>query len=157
MPTFRKRPRRKLPPPLAGGGEQSDARQTIARGRVPEATNPRQRSRELRKQSSEAELRLWGVLRRKNVQGFRFRRQFSLGPYFADFVCLPLRLVIEVDGSQHSEYDQMMHDARRTAWLNRNRFRVLRFLASDVMRSTDAVLEVIECAARDAIPERRIR
>ena len=141
MPSYRKRPRRKLPPPLAGGGEQSDAQQTIARGRGLNATH---RSRELRAQASHAEQKLWRYLRRKPMHGHRFRRQFPLGPYFADFCCLPVRLIIEVDGEQHGERTQALHDARRTAWLNHNWFHVVRFAASDVMMNIDGVLNEIE-------------
>ena len=61
------------------------------------------RSRALRKQSTEAEKLLWQKLRRKQFHGLRFHRQFPLGPYFGDFVCLPARLVIEIDGGQHAE------------------------------------------------------
>jgi len=143
MPTHRQRPRKKLPPPLAGGGEQSDAQQTIARGRG-QAPQPTVRSRELRASASGAEQKLWHYLRRKTICGHRFRRQFPLGPYFADFVCLPVRLVVEVDGNQHLEPQQMIHDERRTAWLERNAFRVIRFWAGDVIASVDGVVEIIE-------------
>jgi very-short-patch-repair endonuclease len=141
MPSYRKRPRKILPPPLAGGGEQPDAQQTIA---WEKRLNPTQRSRELRTQASEAEQKLWRYLRRKTVHSYRFRRQFPLGPYFADFCCFPVRLIIEVDGNQHTEAMQAVHDARRTAWLNRNSFHVIRFAASDVMTSIGNVLEEIE-------------
>src|SRR4051794_34921571 len=112
MPSYRKRPRKSIPPPLAGGGEQSH--QAIVRGRGT------LRARQLRANASEAEQKLWYFLRNKQINGLRFRRQYPLGPYFADFVCLPARLVIEVDGSQHGEAGQAAHDLRRTAWLNRN-------------------------------------
>src|SRR5712664_3947047 len=112
MPSYRKRPRQKIPPPLVGGGEQS--RPAIVRGRGI------LRARQLRAEASEAERMLWRLLRQKQLNGLRFRRQFPLGPYFADFVCLPARLVVEVDGSQHSDVSQAAHDLRRTAWLNRN-------------------------------------
>jgi len=143
MPSYRKRPRKHLPSPLAGGGEQSAAQQAIARGR-----GPTQRSRELRAQASEAEQKLWYHLRRKQFDGLRFRRQFPLRPYFADFVCVPARLVVEVDGSQHAEPIQAAHDERRTAWLSRNRSRVVRFWASDVMTNIDVVIEGIDMALR---------
>lgn len=127
MPSYRKRPRTKAPPPLAGGGEQSDAQQTIARGK---GLNPTQRACELRARPSSAEHQLWQHLRRKTVHGHRFRRQFPLGPYFADFCCLPVRLVIEVDGDHHAEPQQVLHDVRRTEWLNCNRFHGIRFAAA---------------------------
>jgi very-short-patch-repair endonuclease len=147
MPSYRKRPRAALPPPLAGGGEQSTAKQSIVRGRGT------LRSRQLRFQSSDAERKLWDCLRRKQMTGLRFRRQFPLGPYFADFVCLPARLVVEVDGSQHGEVAQAAHDERRTAWLRRNRFRVIRFWADEVMRNTDGVMDGIEAALRVPLPQ----
>jgi very-short-patch-repair endonuclease len=120
-----------------------DAQQTIARGRG-RPLNATQRSRELCAQSSAAEQKLWRYLRRKAIHGHRFRHQLSLGPYFADFCCLAARLVVEVDGNQHAEPAQALHDIRRTAWLNRNRFHVIRFAASDGMTSIDGVLEEIE-------------
>jgi very-short-patch-repair endonuclease len=111
-------------------------------------------SRQLRANASDAEERLWQALRRKQINGLRFRRQFPLGPYFADFVCLPARLVIEVDGGQHGEAGQMAHDMRRTAWLERNGFRVLRFWADQVMTDLPAILDGIEIALRQPLPRR---
>jgi very-short-patch-repair endonuclease len=92
---------------------------------------------------------LWRFLRRKSVNGHRFRRQFPLGWYFPDFVCLSVRLVVEVDGRQHGEPEQAAHDARRTAWLERNRFRVLRVGAEDVMASIEGVVGFIENVVRE--------
>jgi very-short-patch-repair endonuclease len=146
MPTYRKRPRKNIPPPLAGGGEQSH--QAIVRGRGT------LRARQLRANASDAEQKLWRLLRQKQLNGLRFRRQFPLGPYFADFVCLPARLVIEVDGNQHGEVTQVAHDMRRTVWLSRNNFRVIRFWASEVMSNTDAVVDGIEAALREPLPQR---
>lgn len=147
MPSYRKRPRQ-LPPPLAGGGNQSAARQTIDWGRGEIAI-----SRQLRTQASDAEQKLWRHLRQKQIAGLRFRRQFPLGPYFADFVCLPARLVIEIDGSQHGEAGQAARDTRRTAWLNRNEFRVVRFPASEVMSNIRAVMDGIEAALQLPLPQ----
>jgi very-short-patch-repair endonuclease len=100
---------------------------------------------------------LWRLLRQKQLNGLRFRRQFPLGPYFADFVCLPARLVIEVDGSQHGEALQAALDMRRTVWLSRNNFRVIRFWASEVMTNTDAVMNGIEVALREPLPQKITR
>jgi very-short-patch-repair endonuclease len=144
MPTYRPRPRRHVPPPLAGGGEQSS--KAIVRGRG--------RARQLRTEASEAEQKLWYFLRRKQVNGLRFRRQFPLGPYFADFVCLPARLVIEVDGSQHGDFLQAAHEARRTAWLNSNNFRVVRFWADEVMANPASILDAIDGVLREPLPRR---
>jgi very-short-patch-repair endonuclease len=149
MPSYRKRPHHSLPPPHAGGGNQSNDKHSIDWGRGKIAS-----SRQLRANASDAEQRLWQALRRKQINGLRFRRQFPLGPYFVDFVCLPVRLVIEVDGGQHGEAEQAMHDARRKAWLERNDFRVLRFWADQVMTDLPSILDGIEIAMRQPLPRR---
>jgi len=100
----------------------------------------------LRKSSTEAEKLLWQKLRRKQFHGLRFRRQFPLGPYFGDFVCLPARLVIEVDGGQHAEGPQADHDRRRSDWLRGEDFRVLRFWNPDIFENMDSVLDRIDAA-----------
>jgi len=97
-------------------------------------------ARSLRQNPTDAEMRLWSKLRRKQIDDHRFRRQVPIGPYIADFVCLEQRLVIEVDGGQHSE---SVKDDIRTAWLGRQGFRVLRFWNNDVLGNTEGVLTVI--------------
>jgi very-short-patch-repair endonuclease len=101
---------------------------------------PSTHARRLRQNPTEAEIRLWSKLRLKQIGGHRFRRQVPIGPYIADFACLERRLVIEVDGGQHSESGT---DDVRTAWLERQGFRVLRFWNNDVLGNTDGVLTVI--------------
>ena len=103
-------------------------------------------ARKLRRNPTDAESRLWTRLRRKQIDGHRFRRQVPLGPYVADFVCLEARLIIEVDGGQHDERAAL--DAQRTAWLEANRFRVLRFWNNDVMQNIDGAVEAIRAALR---------
>ena len=147
MPSHLKRPRRKSPPPLAGGGEAAPKAALRGRGAL--------RARQLRAVPSDAEARLWEFLRRKQVNGLRFRRQMPLGPYFGDFVCLPARLVVEVDGSQHGEAAQIAHDTRRTAWLEENEFRVIRFAAGQVITDVASVLDGIEAALRLPLPQAR--
>lgn len=97
------------------------------------------RARELRRNMSGTERRVWYRLRRKQVDGFRFRRQLPVGPYFVDFVCLSARLAVEVDGFGHDEE----RDQRKTAYLESQGFRVLRVAASDTDRELDAVIEMI--------------
>lgn len=96
-------------------------------------------ARRLRQNQTGAEQLLWHRLRNKGLQGARFRRQEPLGPYIADFVCLEKNLVVELDGSQHTEED----DAKRTLWLRGNGFRVSRFLDNEVFSNLDGVLERI--------------
>ena len=100
-----------------------------------------ERQRSLRVFSTEAERRLWAHLRGRRMLGRKFRRQVWLGNYVVDFVCLEHLLIIEADGSQHAE--QADHDARRTAFLEKEGFRVLRFWNNDVLTNLDGVISVI--------------
>ncbi len=97
--------------------------------------------KKLREDATDAERKLWHHLRRKQVGGLRFRRQYPLGPCIVDFVCLPARLVIEVDGGQHAE--QAERDRMRTAWLESQGFRVIRFWNNEVLGNVEGVLHVI--------------
>ncbi len=92
---------------------------------------------------TDAESRLWSRLRRRQLEGHRFRRQVPIGGYIADFVCLKSRLVIELDGGQHNEAENETLDSERTARLQKQGFRVLRFWNSDVLMETDSVMEAI--------------
>ena len=89
------------------------------------------------------EQKLWRELRDRSAAGFRFRRQHPLGPYIVDFICLERRLVIEVDGGQHGEDEQMRRDERRTEWLGREGYRVVRFWENEVMQNTAGVVDTI--------------
>ena len=106
--------------------------------RTPNATT---RARRLRTQMTDAEQRLWRHLRARQMLGYKFRRQHPIGPFVGDFVCLQTGLVIEVYGGQHGEL--AAEDARRTRYLNRQGFRVLRFWNHEVLQHTDACLEMI--------------
>lgn len=106
-----------------------------------------QRARTLRKNLTDTERCLWSRLRRQQINGYKFRRQFPLGIYIADFVCLEARLIVEVDGGQHAE--QTSKDALRDKWLVSQGFRVLRFWNNDVLRETDTVVEAIVQALKN--------
>jgi very-short-patch-repair endonuclease len=98
-------------------------------------------AKELRKNMTDAERKLWAQLRNRRLQGFKFRRQQPLGKYIVDFVCFEKKLVIELDGGQHQE--QQDYDAQRTEWLQTQGFRVLRFWNHQVLTETGAVLQAI--------------
>ena len=106
-------------------------------------------ARQLRKNSTLAERKLWRYLRLRSLGGFKFVRQEPLGPYVADFVCRERRLVIEVDGGQHAEN---RHDAVRDQWLVDHRYRVLRFWNNEVLQNIEGVWEIIFAAASAAAP-----
>lgn len=101
------------------------------------------RARELRRNMTDAERVLWSVLRRKQLSGFRFRRQVQIGPYIADFVCPKMRLVIEVDGGQHSQEENALHDYLRTKFLEAHGYRVFRVWNDDVFRGPGDVAGAI--------------
>jgi very-short-patch-repair endonuclease len=98
-------------------------------------------ARELRKSMTDAERKLWRGLRMRQMHGYKFRRQFQIGNFIVDFVCLDARVVVEVDGGQHA--DETYGDAVRDEWLRSQNFRVLRYWNNQVLHELDAVLEDI--------------
>ncbi|WP_303905497.1 endonuclease domain-containing protein [Thiohalomonas denitrificans] len=98
-------------------------------------------ARQLRRNMTDAERRLWRHLRLRQLAGCKFRRQCPIGRYIVDFVCFEQTLVIELDGGQHAE--QTAQDARRDAWLKMQGYQVLRFWNNEVLQETEVVLEVI--------------
>ena len=97
----------------------------------------------MRANPTEAEKRLWSMLRDRRLESFKFKRQQIIYPYIVDFVCLAERLVIEADGSQHAE---SKYDERRDAFLRAQPFRVLRFWNNDVLQNGAGVFDLI-CSA----------
>ncbi len=102
------------------------------------------RARELRKNQTKTEKRLWQRLRNRQLQGHKFRRQHPIGCYFVDFVCLERGVVVELDGGQHME--QKQYDAQRSAYLNQQGFEVLRFWNNEVMGNMAGVLDTLTLA-----------
>jgi very-short-patch-repair endonuclease len=90
----------------------------------------------LRRNMTDAEKRIWHQVRDRRLKGHKFKRQWSLGPYVVDFCCIEQRLVVEIDGGQHSAEV----DATRTAELNAMGYRVMRFWNNDVLANLDGVL-----------------
>jgi len=107
-------------------------------------------ARALRLHSTDAERRLWYYLRHRRLSGYRFRRQVPVGRYVVDFVCIRARLIVELDGGQHSE--SVAEDMERTLYLARAGFRVVRFWNDEALQRTEAVLESILEALIQACP-----
>ncbi|WP_266159087.1 endonuclease domain-containing protein [Dyella silvatica] len=99
------------------------------------------RARRLRNGATDTERHLWRYLRRENLAGYKFRRQYPMVGYIVDFVCIPATLVIELDGGQHA--DAVGYDAERTRVIEAHGYRVLRFWNDDVLLRTDDVLAEI--------------
>jgi very-short-patch-repair endonuclease len=98
---------------------------------------------------TDAERKLWFALRDRRLAGTKFRRQVPIGPFIADFACYDARLIVEVDGGQHSE---SLSDERRDQWFSANGFRVLRFWNNDVLTNSDGVLQRVVDAVRATTP-----
>ena len=105
-------------------------------------------ARALRKNSTQAERRLWRALRLRQIRDVKFRRQQPVGNYIADFACLERRLIVEVDGGQHAL--RVDYDKRRTRWLESRGYVVLRYWNNDVLANTDGVVQAI----LDAVAQR---
>ncbi|MCR6670955.1 endonuclease domain-containing protein [Devosia ginsengisoli] len=94
----------------------------------------------MRRNPTDAEQRLWSILRARQLGGHKFVRQVPIGPYFADFVCREAALIIEVDGGQHAG---SLHDKKRTAFLTAEGYSVLRCWNNDVLGNLQGVAESI--------------
>ena len=107
------------------------------------------RARQLRRNLTPEERRLWVVLRRKQFAGFRFRRQQPLGQYIVDFFCPAAKLVIEVDGAHHANEPHSENDAERDRWLAARGYRVLRIINQDLKRRPGDVSDAIYAMLAD--------
>lgn len=131
-----------------GTGPKGQGEGYHIRGKTPDQLL--ERSRRLRRDRTGAEGALWQRVRDRRLEGFKFRNQTPVGPYIADFLCSQAKLIVELDGSQH--VDAANYDERRTAFLKREGYRVLRFWNNDVLARMDAVLEAISDALRSPHP-----
>lgn len=102
------------------------------------------KARDLRKNQTDAERCLWQCLRNRQLMGYKFRRQLPIGNYIVDFVCHSLKLIIELDGSQHMSCQE--YDKQRTDFLESQGYSVLRFWNNDVLNQTGSVLEALTLA-----------
>jgi very-short-patch-repair endonuclease len=101
------------------------------------------RARELRREMTPQERKLWALLRRKQLYGLKFRRQHPLHRFILDFYCHAHRLAVEIDGQGHAEPDQRAYDQARTRWLNDHGVRVIRFTNREVETNIEGVLDEI--------------
>lgn len=106
-------------------------------------------AKRMRSNATEAERKLWSILRSKRLAGFKFKRQQAIGFYIADFVNFERRLIVEADGSQHID---SARDTQRTAWLESQGFTVVRFWNDDILARADVVAEAIWAALQPPLP-----
>jgi very-short-patch-repair endonuclease len=131
--------------PLAG--EEGARREAV--GRRGGERDLRSLSKRLRSQLTDAERRLWSMLRANRLAGWKWKRQEQIGGFIVDFICFRARLIIEADGSQHAD---SMADRMRDAYLADQGFRVLRFWNSDILTNSDGVATAILAALETPLP-----
>jgi very-short-patch-repair endonuclease len=122
----------------------SQAATTLRKSRRLQRSN----AQRMRHRPTDAEKKFWWRVRAKRLGGFKFKRQYPIGPYIADFVCLERRLIVELDGSQHSA--QQEYDTARTAFLESKGFRVMRVCNYSVLTNADGVAEGVWAALKES-------
>ncbi|WP_431859001.1 endonuclease domain-containing protein [Azospirillum sp.] len=106
--------------------------------RIPDDT--KDKVREMRRVPTDAERRLWSILRRRQLGGWYFRRQHPIPPYIADFACVEAMVVVEADGGQHADSER---DLRRDRYMERHGWTVLRFWNPEILVNPQGVAETI--------------
>ena len=106
-------------------------------------------ARALRRNMTDAERRLWAILRGRHLSGWKFRRQHPVGPYILDFACLSHLVAVEVDGGQHADNED---DQKRSHWLEAEGWQVLRFWNNDVLTNRAGVAQSIHDVLAAANP-----
>ncbi|AMM83732.1 endonuclease domain-containing protein [Martelella sp. AD-3] len=107
-------------------------------------------ARSLRRNETDAEKVLWREIRNRNLNGFKFVRQYPIGRYITDFACREKGLVIELDGAQHAENE---YDIERTRYLNAQGFSVIRFWNDEILKERQDVLETIVAILENRLTE----
>ncbi len=107
-------------------------------------------AKNLRKRLTNTERLLWSRLRAKQIEGCKFRRQTPIGKYIVGFVCHEQRVIVEVDGGQHSENEE--EDKTRDKWLGEQGYKILRFWNNEVLTNMEGVLEAIRNSCKSRPP-----
>jgi len=123
------------------------------RSQTEATTRASKQAKQLRRELSPPERKLWHALKAKKLNNLHFRKQHPLGPYIADFYCHAPRLIVEVDGNQH-QADQLIHDNRRDQWMQSQGLTVLRIRARDVFNNLQGVVNAIEKTANECLAKR---
>ena len=106
--------------------------------------NQIEKSRQLRKNMTLQERRLWNIIRNRQIFGYRFRRQFPIGQYIVDFICREKKIIIEIDGGQHNEDIKIYYDNKRTEYLTTEGYKVIRFWNNEIDKNLVGVYEKLK-------------
>ncbi|MEO6013191.1 MAG: endonuclease domain-containing protein [Devosia sp.] len=128
------------PSPLAGEGARRADEGAATNRDVESSPRTMTFAKTLRRNQTDAEQRMWRLLRDRRLDGFKFRRQVPVGPYIADFLCFDARLIVELDGSQHAD---SRRDKVRDRWLMDDGYRVLRIWNNELSGNRSGVLESV--------------
>ena len=112
-------------------------------GRYTNKSSTKNRRRQLRKDQTKAERELWSKIRRKQLSGYKFRRQYNIGYYIVDFYCHELKLIIELDGYIHGEEENIEKDKKRENYLKDKGYNIIRYRNEQIKYEMDAVLQDI--------------
>jgi very-short-patch-repair endonuclease len=141
----------KLLSPLAPAGRGRRVRGTMFQENIVKRTNIG-KARDLRKNQTDAEKKLWAVLRDRNIAGAKFRRQFPVGKYILDFYSPEHKLCVEADGGQHYTEEGTQKDEERAKVLTESGIQILRFSDRDILTNVEGVCEVIFGAIAKSSP-----
>lgn len=101
-------------------------------------------ARKLRKNQTPQEQKLWNIIRKRQILGYKFRRQYPIDKYIVDFVCIELKLIIEHDGGQHNEDENIKYDTDRTKSFEKLGYKVIRFWNNDIDNNIDGVYTYLQ-------------
>ena len=99
------------------------------------------RARNLRKNSTTQEQKLWELIRNRKLNGLKFVRQYPIGNYIVDFACRQKKIIIELDGGQHNEDANIVYDTERTKYLENSGYKVIRFWNNEIDNNIEGVYE----------------
>ena len=97
-------------------------------------------ARNLRKNSTIQERRLWNLLKNRQFHNLKFKRQQPIGDYIVDFICKEAKIIIEIDGAQHNESENIEYDKTRTEYLNTLGYKVIRFWNNEIYENIEGVV-----------------
>lgn len=102
-----------------------------------------EKARDLRRNSTLQEIKLWNILKNRQFYGYKFLRQYPIKPYIVDFICRKKKLIIEIDGGQHNQTKDILYDKQRTEFLNSLGYKVIRFWNNEIDNNIEGVYEIL--------------